>query len=128
VGYNASAKNNVEYRTTDVIPLRLYKRPEQRAVEAPGIKLRKLKGPVCVIDQPINPPIDTARVPRYGPSMSPTKGAITVAILMELPEAPITGEKERNERMAYKEAKEQTNAKSFVCSLKLSLPLRFDYH
>jgi len=114
VGYNASAKNNTKYRITDVEPFRKYKRPEQRAVAAPGIKLRKLKDPVCVIDHPINPPSDTAKAPRYGPNMSPTRGATTVAILMELPGAPITGEKESIERTAYKDAKEQTNAKSFV--------------
>jgi hypothetical protein len=105
----------------------LNKRPEKRAQVALGTKLRKLKGPVCVMIHPIKPPNDTAVVPRYGPRMSPINGAITVAIVMNFPTAPITGNNETNERTACTEAKQQTKAKFLVSNSELDALLTFSF-
>jgi len=99
--------------------LPLYSKPEPNAVEAAGIKLRKLNVPVCIMDQPINPPMETAAAPMYGPSIIPIKGAMTEASVMNVPTEPITGKSDTNERTAYKAAKLIINAKSLALNRKL---------
>ncbi len=75
----------------------LYKKPEHRAVTAPGIKLRKPNAPICHVDH-INPPIETAAAPMYGPSIIPISGAMTVASVMNFPTAPMMGKSDADER------------------------------
>jgi len=93
-----------------------YKRPEHIAAATLPTKLIGLK--VGAIDMPIVPPMIMDAVPIQGPSISPINGAMTVAIVMNFPAAPMTGKNDANERTAYKEAKMHINAKSFVPNCK----------
>jgi len=62
------------------------------------------------IDQPINPPIDAASTPLYGPIINPTNGAMISAAVKDLPTTPITGNKGMVDRTAYREAKTPVKA------------------
>ncbi|TET19719.1 hypothetical protein E3J74_05610 [Candidatus Bathyarchaeota archaeon] len=99
----------------------MYKRPEQKAVAIHGIKLRGPKGPVCAIDAPMNPPKATANAPMYGPSIIPISGAMTAVTLMDVPMAPIIGNRDQKEKMVHKGAKTQTKAKFLVTNLEFDV-------
>ena len=99
----------------------MYKRPEQKAVAIHGIKLRGPKGPVCAIDAPMNPPKATADAPMYGPSIIPISGAMTAVTLMDVPMAPIIGNRDQKEKMVHKGAKTQTKAKFLVTNLEFDV-------
>ena len=124
VGKKANDKNKTVYKTSDGIRLPLYTKPEPKAETVPGTKLRKLNVPVCVIDQPMNPPIETAAAPTYGPSIIPINGAKADANVMNFPTSPTIGKSDTKERTAYKAAKQIINAKSFAlnCKLETSSP------
>ncbi len=99
-------------------------KPAVRAEKLPGMKLTKPKAPDCVTVQPTNPPIEVAKTPTYGPKSIPITGAKTAPRVMNLPNAPIIGNSDTNEKMAYKAAKMHINA-SFL-DAKCSLTPRLD--
>jgi len=108
--------------------LRLYKRPEQKAVAIHGTKLIGPKGPVCAMDAPMNPPKATAKAPMYGPSIIPISGAMTAVTLMDVPMAPIIGNRDQKEKMVHKGAKTQTRAKFLVANLEFNVFLSPFFH
>lgn len=107
-------KNKRAYKTRDRARLPLNNKPELRAENAPGRKLRKLNVPVCVMDQPKNPPIETAATPTYGPRIIPMKGAKIEASAMVFPRSPMTEKSDTTDKIAYKAAKTHIKAKSLV--------------
>jgi hypothetical protein len=86
-----------------------------------GIKLRGPKGPVCAVDAPMKPPRATANAPMYGPSIIPINGAMTAVTLMDVPMAPIIGNRDQKEEMVHKGAKTQTKAKFLVTNLEFDV-------
>ncbi|UCE28805.1 MAG: hypothetical protein JSV85_05920 [Candidatus Bathyarchaeota archaeon] len=98
----------------------MYKRPEQKAAAIHGTKLRGPKGPVGVMDEPMNPPKATANAPIYGPSIIPINGAMIAVTLIDVLMAPITGNRDQREKIAHKDAKTQTSAKFFAATLEFN--------
>lgn len=65
----------------------------------------------------MKPPRATANAPMYGPSIIPINGAMTAVTLMDVPMAPIIGNRDQKEEMVHKGAKTQTKAKFLVTNL-----------
>jgi len=57
----------------------------------------------------------------YGPSIIPINGAMTAVALMNVPMAPIIGNRDQKEKMVHKGAKMQTRAKSLVTNLEFDV-------
>ncbi len=69
----------------------------------------------------MNPPRATANAPMYGPSIIPINGAMTAVTLMDVPMAPIIGNRDQKEKMVHKGAKTQTRAKFLVTNLEFDV-------
>jgi len=57
----------------------------------------------------------------YGPSTIPINGAMTAVTLMDVPMAPIIGNRDQKEKMVHKGAKTQTRAKFLVTNLEFDV-------
>jgi len=70
------------------------------------------------MDALMAPPMVIATTPSQGPSVIPANGARITAMDMNLPPAPITPNRGKKERTAYKAAKMLTRAALFPAILK----------
>jgi len=61
----------------------------------------------------------------YGPSIIPISGAMTAVTLMDVPMAPIIGNRDQKEKMVHKGAKQQTEAMFLVVTVKLRIFIGF---